>query len=430
LKILFVNYMDNRKHMEDIAELFSMHFIGPLHETDLAEYEILWIGPWCNRDEEPLDWLVFERCVSYQPDVVFVYGWWTEPMRQYKSGHITLFTLYLIRKLLGIKVTALMHDQRGADFRVSDQLTRFCDLVFTHEHEEEYNKYTMFPHKHFTIASCYSPSLFHRNPSSERDIDVTFIGSDTGYANIRQQGISQLREAGIRVHTPGGRSKGQRKLTNKEYAEIVTRSKIIINWSRHISGKWFQAKGRIFEATLGGSMLLCEECDPVSRWFRKDVDYVPFTTNEELVEKAKHYLESAGDRLRIANSGHEYAIRNYSAEVVWGEMVGLIQRTSHYDEGEALEGIRENASEHDLYVARFMSHKLKESKFDKMVVDGALEIIEQSHSSILRTVRRRTNYLSWKYKRTAVRFLYGIRQVLYFITPASLRRVIKDLVIR
>lgn len=388
-RILFLNRAPNESHMNDMAELFDMSFIGPLGELGVADFEVLWVGPFMDQvDDAPLDWEIFRKCIEYRPDVMYVYGWWLHFDDKTQAGYPALFTLYLIRNLLNIKIVVLLFDQSPQAFSTSDQIVRFCDFAFTHEYEGYFNKHSLFPHKHILNTATFSPSLFNGDPLGIRSIKVAFVGGLGGYPEERIQGINALKESGIPIETPGGRGEGQKRLSNEEYAAFFKKSQIVVNWSRHISKQWFQAKARIFEATLTGAMLLCEECEPVNVWFRPYIDYVPFTGVDDLVDKARYYLSHDEERLKIAEQGHRVAHSKYSAGVIWSDMINHMENTSFYDEKEAVEGLRLNASGNELRVAKFFGEKLQnEDEYDLDLVRRAIGIVQKGNKSIIRRVR-------------------------------------------
>ena len=405
--------------MADMAGLFEMSYFGPVKEVGLADYDMFWGGPWLETNGIPLDWLLFQKCLEYQPHVIYIYGWWLDPDDRLKASHFALFTFYLIRKLLNIKIVTLVFDQGPSNFKTSDNLARFCDFVFTHEHESLFRNNSYNPEKHMVTHATFSPKLFHGDPLAHREIGLAFAGGIGGYSSDRANGLRALRASGLTVTAPGGRGEGQPRLANEEYANFFKGSKIVVNWSRHISGKWFQAKARIFEATLAGAMLLCEECDPVNRWFEPYVDYIPFSSTEELLQLARYYLDRDEERLKIAIHGNQTALSKYSADVMWSEMVAQMRETSFYREEEAVEGLRRNASSNELKVARFFQRELNQlPRFDQLVIEEAVAIVEEGNKSLARRVQWQVDRLIWRKRR--LRGLHWI--ILRKLLPAIVTR--------
>jgi len=398
---------------------FQLHTLYPIVENGQADYESIWVGPCVGIKAPDLDWLVFKKSLEYQPDVIFIYGWGMRADDEYKANHISLIALYLIRKLLGIKIVALLFDQAFGNFNTSDNLVRFCDFAFTHEHKDVFWGYTLFPQKHIAVSPICT-SRFISRPFSPRDIDLLFIGGIGGrYPKERAEGIQILRSRGLNVETPGGRSEMQEVISNEDYVKFTKRAKIVLNWTRHISGRWHQAKGRIFEVTLAGAMLLCEECAPVNRYFRPYVDYVPFSNTADLIEKASYYLENEHERLKMARGGHNTAIKKYRADIISETMVRDMMLSSYFEESEAIEGLERNASANELRVAWFFKNELqKYPEFNQSVIEEAVGIVEKANWSFVRK-------LHWRRQRTRwiMRSLKGMPlRILRKLIPASITR--------
>ncbi len=317
-RILFLNHAPTPEHHQDMLELFEMSFMGSLLETGQVEYKSFWFKAWLSVQGEFQDQQLLREAISYRPDIICVYAWWYHTDQQ-AAGMVSIVTLYLLRKLLGVRIVAYLFDQYCEHFYTTDILLALCDMAFIHEHRKYYQDFTQFPERHIKTIATVSPALFHGNPLSNRSIPISFVGGVGGYSNgERSQGLEQLRLNKVPVVTPGGRGTGQKKISNSEYAWYFRNSRISLCWTKHISGHWYQAKGRIFEATLAGSMLLCEGCEEVDEYFRPFIDYIPFHGEQDLVIKAKHYLQNNDERLKVAVSGNKVAFDRYRADVVWG----------------------------------------------------------------------------------------------------------------
>lgn len=409
-RLLFLNRAPRLSVKADMSELWEAAFIGPLKEEGLAVCEEIWVGPWMSEKGDSIDWALFEKCVDFKPDVILCYGWWMHPNDDLKASYCALVTLYLIRKLLGIKIIAVLFDQAFENFYISDNLVKLCDFAITFEDPSVYEGYTSFPEKHLLSLAPHSQSLFFGPPDTEREHDLTFVGGLDGYDGLRRQGIVALQNEGIDVFRPGGRSDAQKRLTNAEYASVLKKSKISLNWSQHISGKWYHAKGRIFESTLAGALLLCESCDAVNHWFEPFVDYVPFQDNDDLVQKARYYVDHPDERLAIAKRGHFRATTEHSARTVWYKRLQDIQTITYFSEQEATESICKNASYNEVRVARLFYDKLQnESEYDLDFLKNTLEMVERAYRSPSRKV-------SWfmAVRRRQIRTIWRRRKVLHW----------------
>jgi hypothetical protein len=164
--------------------------------------------------------------------------------------------------------------------------------------------------------------IFH-DAGRERTIDVSFAGSLGCYPD-RREALARLPEAGINVFQSGGQR--EMNLGVREYAAIHQRSKIALNFAKAPGTDRTQVKGRAFEATHCGSMLLEEDNVHIRRWFEPGKDYVPFVNPADLIDKVRYYLGHPEERQRIANNGHEKATRLYNEKAFWQRVLTLAAR--------------------------------------------------------------------------------------------------------
>jgi glycosyltransferase involved in cell wall biosynthesis len=167
---------------------------------------------------------------------------------------------------------------------------------------------------------------YYRDTGVERNIGVTFLGTMSGYRD-RHIGINALRREGIEVFQAGGQR--QCLLSLEGYAGILRRSKIVLNFSSmREKPHLHQAKGRIFEATLCGALLLDSANDQTQNWFEPMVEYVPFIDERDLVARAKYYLEHHSERQQIARAGWSRATSQYSPRAFWAtifQRIGIMK---------------------------------------------------------------------------------------------------------
>ena len=104
MRILFIVHTESPKKQEQTAEIMDMSFIGPLEETGLSEYDVFFYGPWLTQNWIDINWLLFEKCQEYNPDLLIIQNGWLPDYWQTSNddglSYPRLITLYLIRKLL------------------------------------------------------------------------------------------------------------------------------------------------------------------------------------------------------------------------------------------------------------------------------------------------------------------------------------------
>lgn len=135
----------------------------------------------------------------------------------------------------------------------------------------------------------------------------------------RRKCVEYLQSHGINVIAAGGLGPGRSNLSIPEYANIIKRSKICLNFN--IGHGLLQRKGRPFEIAACGKLILSDFNTVMNGWFVEDKEYVGFTP-ENLVYKIYHYLESS-DRDIIANNAYERYIKEYSPIHTWKKIFDI-----------------------------------------------------------------------------------------------------------
>jgi hypothetical protein len=131
--------------------------------------------------------------------------------------------------------------------------------------------------------------------TTPKDIAVSFMGSLDKY----QDRLGALQTMlGIQGCWIGG---GQRKgmLSPSQYAEVIRRSKIGINFSLSQTGVFHQAKGRIFEYTACGSMLMDTPNPCTRQFFTPGLEYVEFDSAKDLADKVKILFGETMDNVKL-----------------------------------------------------------------------------------------------------------------------------------
>jgi hypothetical protein len=148
-----------------------------------------------------------------------------------------------------------------------------------------------------------------------KDIDVSFIGSDR-YPE-RKVYIEYIKKHCETFVFSGGQRED--KLSTKEYADLIKRSKIGINFAGNPGGFW-QCKGRVYEIIASNSMLL-ESKNPSTEKILNNNEYVDFTSPKDLLSKIQYYLVNQDERIEIANRGYDRYIKNYSSQIFWDKIM-------------------------------------------------------------------------------------------------------------
>jgi hypothetical protein len=147
--------------------------------------------------------------------------------------------------------------------------------------------------------------------TDEKRYDVTFIGQKHG---IREQVISQLRGAGIEVHTWGhfwpDHPHHHGRPTPKEMVDIFNSSKINLNlrWCSR-SPSHGQIKGRDFELLGCGAFMVAtqhEETDDLHELYTPDKEFAEYHYVHDMIDGIRYWLENDISRNAVAlNAYHK-----------------------------------------------------------------------------------------------------------------------------
>jgi len=150
-----------------------------------------------------------------------------------------------------------------------------------------------------------------RNLHIPRIYDVSFVGRCYGK---RKSFIDVLKKRGINIATFGlGWGNGGR-VSQADLIRIYNESKIILNISFASEGDKIQIKGRDFEATACGSLLLTQDTKEIAKYFVPNEEIVTYRDINDASEKIKYFLENEDERERIARKGYEKVRREHTIE--------------------------------------------------------------------------------------------------------------------
>jgi len=95
----------------------------------------------------------------------------------------------------------------------------------------------------------------------------------------------------------------------------------------------YMPRARVWEALWLRTFLLEEDNPVTSLYFEPYIDYVPFTTLRDLVDKIRYYLENDEERDRIRMQGRATVEKYHNARIYWENLFDAIgiQSATHYD---------------------------------------------------------------------------------------------------
>ncbi len=235
--------------------------------------------------------------------------------------HPSLYLLKKIKKNIDVKYISILWDTCHNSFMgtiraqipifnqfiVNENPLMVMDLNYKGLSNDEKSKFTF----------RWTPLDFKRYELSVKNIDVSFLGQISAYRSYRRDFMINLMRSNIAGFYSAFERSNQ--LEHKEYFEILSRSKIGINFSYSVDRH--QLKGRVFDTMLSGALLMESKNNQIEQLFIDGVDYVSFSSIEDLLVKIKFYLSNKEDREMIANNGRKKCIERYNCSAYWKGVV-------------------------------------------------------------------------------------------------------------
>ena len=110
-----------------------------------------------------------------------------------------------------------------------------------------------------------------------------------------------------------------------EMFRLLRDSRIVLN--RHIGAAEQNANNmRLYEVTGVGSLLLTDAKENVAELFEPGREVVTYAGADELVERARHYLEHEDERLAVAAAGQARTLRDHGYPRRMAQLAELLER--------------------------------------------------------------------------------------------------------
>ena len=292
----------------------SLHnIVGSLRNTGSADARLFFFDQYLLRTKRP-PVLGFLRAVArHRPDMVFVM------INAGRHLHPSPLSLWLVSRLWHVPLVFCWFDFVSAAVR--PLALRFSKLARASVVLDAPATVSADPALRKRFIPLWTPQdeRTFRARSMERDVDVCFLGSRKHYPD-RIRVLDRVRTLGVRLLEGGGQRESY--VAVDEYAALMARSKIVINFSREIGGsERDQNKGRVFEAMLCGAMVLEQRNAETAHWFTEGVDLACFGSEEEAVERILWYLAHPQELAAMAASGRARTIRQYDAAHFWESVI-------------------------------------------------------------------------------------------------------------
>lgn len=164
------------------------------------------------------------------------------------------------------------------------------------------------------IKSQWAGSPLYKPDRTLYQYDISFVGQKHGQMPngkfLRSEVIDAMMAAGLKVDLFGHYWDGYSNWHGytKDFESIIK----VFNTSRinlNLSNPWHfgtmpQIKGRHFEIPQTHGFQLTTPADDLSSYFTEDKEIVIANSDNELIEKAKFYLENSKEREKIAAAGY------------------------------------------------------------------------------------------------------------------------------
>jgi hypothetical protein len=184
------------------------------------------------------------------------------------------------------------------------------------------------------LRLAFHPAVLDRLPATERTRPLTFVGSVD--PRVHGAGVELLERAagelplqafgyGAEQLPPGSalRAAHHGEAWGLDMYGRLAESRVTLN--RHIGAAEGHANNmRLYEATGVGALLITEAAPNLAGIFDPGAEVVAYTGGDDLIEKARHYLEHEDERAAIAAAGQARTRREHTYEQRVRELVALL----------------------------------------------------------------------------------------------------------
>ena len=240
--------------------------------------------------------------------------------KNYQFFGISLTLIHLLKKHGYIKsdLVNIGWDTISSNYWTRNEVNKHMDKILIVDNPAKLNvpcnynvsKYFFLPPPLFKIELSAMDSW--------SDLDFSFVGSVGSYRDYRTSYLAGIKELNRDFIVLDTTSRDQ-QVSRKEYFEILSGSKISINFSGSV-GKVSQLKGRVWEILLSGSMLLEDSNTQINQYFTNNIHFVSFNSEIDLISKINFYLENEELRKAIARRGQKRALELLGTDIFFDSM--------------------------------------------------------------------------------------------------------------
>jgi hypothetical protein len=222
-------------------------------------------------------------------------------------------TLRRLRRELGVPIVGVLGDTCRPGFMdLANAYAPGIDVFNVWDNYTVYQREADDPAPYWPTWTPQDPRLF-REAGVPRDVDVAFVGMRSSGPE-RSAALAALQDAGIQVTAIGGQ--GDACVPIETLAATYQRARIVVNFAA-VHGEVTACRGRVFEATSCGALLVERSNEHTDRWLQPGVHYAPWRDLDDLVATVRHHLGAEGRRAQCARRGHEFVTAHWHAQAYW-----------------------------------------------------------------------------------------------------------------
>lgn len=269
---------------------------------------------------EPLSWdtRLFSQVISLEAGQLG--SWLEEQLRSWQPDVL----LWLAPSHLGIPAevlrlrlfkAVLSHDWALNPSAISLCLQQF-DLVLAERRLLQQLEAQGYSRAVYAPSYGFDPQRFHLLPDSERQVDISFVGSISAmHIPERNQYIRRLYELGERY-----RVVVRQGIYGRDYTRLLNQSKLVFNLSQR-----GEMNLRAYEAPACGALLLIEESNLEIQDYLKPGQECVLYNAHNFEERVDYYLRHDALRLKMARAGYQ-AIQQHSYQRQFERLIPLLAR--------------------------------------------------------------------------------------------------------
>lgn len=268
-----------------------------------------------------VDQKILEKIGKFKPDIII--------LLQYDSLQFVLDNGERLREILKKKGRiAFWLVDLALKINANKDLGQYIDCLFLSNKDqlEEYKNKWGIKNAYFMPQGCFATD------SSKKIARKKYL---LGFLGRRQRNDPRYKERNLILDSfkdKFGLRESNKVLSVKDAADFYQECKIIIgaSWKNNV---YLYSSDRIFNVLGSRGFYLCSYFSGIEKLFRNHQHLVWFTSIQEGLELAKHYLEENLKREKISYSGYMLAKAKHTYKRRLANIINILQNKSRRFEG-------------------------------------------------------------------------------------------------